>query len=194
MLSMQKSFWLTVCGIAVVGVACGQMKRQFTVENSPACKNVNLHLRANSGDCYIKAGHSSEILNIFSNQDQSAYSHQFEKEIIDHSCRVFLNFENTGSQGIGRTISTRMFGEERLNPKIWKMYLSDAKPYDLQLEYGVGNAHVDLSGLAIRKLMINTGSADVNIGYSSLENKVDMDTLSVKVDLGSLHVQNLNLS
>ncbi|HEY9486701.1 MAG TPA: hypothetical protein VIQ51_00135 [Chryseosolibacter sp.] len=193
---MQKSFWLTVFGVAIVGMACAQMKRQFTVENSPACQRVSLHLKANSGDCYIKAGYTSEILNIFSNQDQSSYSHQFRKEIVNNSCQVSLNFENTDSRSIGQTISTRMFGEVKANNnnKIWKMYLSDSKPYDLQLEYGVGNAHVDLSGLAIRKLKINTGSADVNIGYSSLENKVDMDTLSVKVDLGSLHVQNISLS
>lgn len=175
-------------------MAFGQMKRQFTVENSPACQSVNLQLKANSGDCYIKAGHNSEILNIFSNQDQSSYSHQFRKEIVNKSCHVYLNFENDQKHSIGQTISTRMFGEEKSNNKVWKMYLSDAKPYNLQLQYGIGNAHIDLSGLAIKKLKINTGSADVNIGYSSLENKVDMDTLSIKVDLGSLNVDNLNLS
>jgi hypothetical protein len=192
---MQKSVWLTVWGIAIVGVAWGQMKRQFTVENSQACESVNLHLKANTGDCFIKAGHNSEILNVFSNQDQSSYSHQYRKQIVNSTCQVYLNFENNNSQGIGQTISTRMFGDEKpVDNKIWRMYLSDTKPYSLQLEYGVGSAHVDLSGLAIKKLKINTGSADVHIGYSSLENKVDMDTLSVKVDLGSLHVQNLNLS
>lgn len=192
---MQKSFWFTVYGIAFVGVAYGQMKRQFTVENSQACQNVNLHLKANSGDCFIKAGHNSEILNVFSNQDQSAYSHYYRKEIIGKTCVVFLNFEDASSQGISQTISTRMFGDNTaVNNKIWKMYLSDTKPYDLELDYGVGNAHVDLSGLAIQKLKINTGSADVNLEYSSLENKVDMDTFSVKVDLGSLSVRNINLS
>lgn len=74
------------------------------------------------------------------------------------------------------------------------MYLSNSKPYLLELDYAMGNAHVDLSGLAIRKLKINTGSADVNVNYTSLENQVDMDTFSVKVDLGSLNVKNLNLS
>lgn len=191
---MQKSFWLTVWGVAIVGMAWGQMKRQFTVENSEACKTVDLQLKANSGDCYIKAGHTSEILNIFSNQDQSSYAHQFRKEVINNSCKLSLAFENNDARSIGRTISTRMFGEENSPNKIWKMYLSDSKPYYLQLDYGIGNAHVDLSGLAIKQLKINTGSADVNIGYSSLENQIDMDTLSVRVDLGSLNVQNLNLS
>jgi hypothetical protein len=58
----------------------------------------------------------------------------------------------------------------------------------------VGNAQIDLSGLAISKLKISTGSADVNVGYTSMENQVEMDTFSVKVDLGSLNVKNLNLS
>lgn len=175
-------------------MASGQMKRQFSVENHQSCEQVNLHLKANSGDCYIKAGHSSEILNIFSNQDQSAYSHQFRKEIVGNTCHLYLNFENTRSQSISQAISTRMFGEERADNKVWKMYLSDSKPYDLELEYGVGNANVDLSGLAISKLKIASGSANVNLGYSSLDNKVDLDTLSVKVDLGSVNVRNVNLA
>ncbi len=192
---MQKSSWFTVFGVAIVGMAWGQMEKQFTVENSLACENVNLHLKANSGDCFIKAGQNSEILNVFSNHEQSSYTHHYRKEIIGKTCEVYLNLEDANSQGIGHTISTRVFGDHApVNNKVWKMYLSDEKPYNLMLDYGVGNAHVDLSGLAIKKLKINTGSADVNLGYSSLENRTDMDTLSVKVDLGSLNVKNLNLS
>ena len=59
----------------------------------------------------------------------------------------------------------------------------------------MGNANVDLSGLSIKKLKINTGSADVNVSYASgLQNQVDMDTFYVKVDLGSLNVKQINLS
>ncbi|MGC3989460.1 MAG: hypothetical protein QM796_07245 [Chthoniobacteraceae bacterium] len=59
----------------------------------------------------------------------------------------------------------------------------------------MGNANVDLSGLSVQKLKINTGSADVNVAYASgEENKVEMDTFFVKVDLGSLNVRQINLS
>lgn len=191
---MQRSFWLTLCGIAIAGAASGQLKRQFTVENSPACDRISLQLRANSGDCYIAAGRDAEILNIYSNQDPSAYAHQFRKAIVDKTCRVYLNFENSETRSISQTISTRVFSRDPGSKPIWKMYLSDGKPYDLELDYGVGNAHVDLSGLAIEKLKINTGSADVNIGYGSRANQTEMDTLSVKVDLGSLLVENMNRS
>jgi len=193
---MQKSFWLTVWAIAIVSNGWGQIKKQFTVENTQACEDIKLHLKANSGNCYIKPSQNIEILNVFSNQDESAYSHNYSKETKGKTCEVYLNLEEEDSEGIGQTISTRMFGssDNTEGNKLWKMYLTDSKPYLLELNYGVGNAHVDLSGLAIKKLKISTGSADVNVGYSSLENQVDMDTFSVKVDLGSLNVKNLSLS
>jgi hypothetical protein len=194
---MQKSLWLTVCGIAlVVGVAVGQIKKQFTVENTQACDNIKLHLRANSGNCYIKPSQNSEILNVFSNQDESSYSHNYRKELKGKTCEVYLNLEDIHSEGVGHTISTKMFGnsDKPVSDKVWKMYLTDSKPYLLELDYAIGNANVDLSGLSIKNLKINTGSADVNVGYNSLENQIDMDTFSVKVDLGSLNIRNLNLS
>lgn len=187
---------MTICGIALAGVVLGQIKKQFTVEGTPACDNIKLHLRANSGNCFIKPSQDTEILNVFSNQDESSYSHNYRKELKGKTCEVYLNLEESNSEGIGQTISTKMFGntEKAATSKLWKMYLTDSKPYLLELNYAVGNAHVDLSGLAIKRLKINTGSADVNVGYNSLENQIDMDTFSVKVDLGSLNVKNLNLS
>lgn len=173
----------------------GQIKKQFTVESTPACQNIRLHLKANSGNCYIKPSQNPEILNVFSNQDEASYSHNFRKEIKDGTCEVSLNLEEEQSAGISQSISANFWGSEKgENDKLWKMYLTESKPYVLELNYGVGNANIDLSGLSIKKLKINTGSANVNVGYTSMENKVDMDTFYVKVDLGSVNVKNLNLS
>jgi hypothetical protein len=194
---MQKKIWLTGCGIAMVGLALGQIKKQFTVEDSQACENIRLCVRANSGNCFVKPSQNPDILNVFSNQTEAAYAHNFRKEVKGKTCEVLLNLEEVQAEGLSRTISTRFFGtsENPSSDKLWKMYLTDAKPYFLELNYGVGNANIDLSGLAVKKLKINTGSADVNVGYFSLlENQIDMDTFFVKVDLGSVNVKNLNLS
>lgn len=194
---MQKSFWLSVFACVIAGGVGAQIKKQFTVENTSSCESISLHLKANSGNCFIKPSQNSEILNVYSNQDESSYSHNYRKELKGKTCLVYLNLEETNSEGIGQTISTRVFGgpETRTSSSnLWKMYLTDSKPYSLELNYGVGNAHVDLSGLAIKKLKINTGSADVNVSYSTLANQVDMDTFLVKVDLGSVNVRNLHLS
>ncbi len=192
---MQTKFWFTVLGLTIAGMAIGQIKKQFTVEDSPDCENIKLCLKANSGNCFIKPSQDGDILNVFSNQDESAYSHNFKKEVNGKTCDVLLRLEENRSQGMSHAISTKFFGSEAAtSDHIWKMYLTDDKPYSLELTYGIGNANVDLSGLAIKKLKINTGSADVNVGYSSLENQVDMDTFYVKVDLGSVNVKSLNLS
>ncbi|MBA4053205.1 MAG: hypothetical protein C0490_00690 [Marivirga sp.] len=194
---MQRKIWLTGCGIAMVGLAFGQIKKQFTVEDSQACENIRLSVRANSGNCFVKPSQNPEILNVFSNQTEAAYAHNFRKEVKGKTCEIILNLEEVQAEGLSQTISTRFFGpsEKPSSDKLWKMYLSDAKPYFLELNYGVGNANIDLSGLAVKKLKINTGSADVNVGYfSSLENQIDMDTFFVKVDLGSVNVKNINLS
>lgn len=192
---MQGNFWFTLLGVTLVGTAFGQIKKQFTVEDSKDCENVRLCLKANSGNCFIKPGQNSDILDVFSNQDEGDYSHTFRKEISGKTCEVVLRLDENHTEGVSQSISTRFFGSEKPSAEhFWKMYLTDAKPYLLELNYGVGNANVDLSGLAIKKLKINTGSADVNVGYSSLENKIDMDTFFIKVDLGSVNIKNLNLS
>jgi hypothetical protein len=194
---MRRKILLTWCGLALVMTAVGQIKKQFTVEDAPSCENIKLSLKANSGNCYIKPSSETHILNVFSNQNENSYSHNFRKEIKGKTCDVLLNLEETHSEGIGQTISTRFFSasEKPASDKIWKMYLTESKPYNLELNYGIGSAHIDLSGLAVKKLKINTASADVVVGYfSSLQNQVEMDTLTVKVEVGSLNVRNLNLS
>ena len=192
---MQRNFWFTAFGVILAGISFGQIKKQFTVEDSQDCKNIKLCLKANSGNCFIKPSQETDLLNVFSNQDEGSYSHNFKKEINGKTCEILLKLEENQTQGVSHAISTRFFGSEAPpTDHFWKMYLTDDKPYLLELNYGVGNANVDLSGLSIKKLKINTGSADVNVGYTSLENQVDMDTFFIKVDLGSVNVKNLNLA
>lgn len=193
---MQRIFGLILIGVSFATIAMGQIKKQFSVEDSPACDQIKLKLKANSGTCFLKPSHNTEILNVFSNQDVDAYSHQFNKELKGKVCEVRLALEEVISEGISQSISYKVFGSEKPSEeKFWKMYLTDSKPYLLELTYGVGNANVDLSGLAVKNLKINTGSADVNIGYySGLENTIEMDTFFVKVDVGSLTAKNLSLA
>jgi len=182
------------CGFALS--ALGQIKKQFTVETPAECTAVDLTLKAKAGNCFVRPSQNEDILNIYSNQDIEEYGHSFNKELKDGTLYIKLALEQEGEQGVGQMISSQVFGgEDKVTDKLWKVYLTDSKPYSLDLAYGLGSANVDLSGLAVKKLKINTGSADVNVSYSSgLENKVEMDTFSVKVDVGSLSVKQVHLS
>ncbi|MEY4930845.1 MAG: hypothetical protein RI909_1569, partial [Bacteroidota bacterium] len=151
---------------------------------------------AKTGNCFIRPSQNEDILNVYSNQDLEEYGHSFSNEVIGKTCSVKLSLEQANMPGVGHKISYRMFGaDERPSDKFWKVYLAEATPYVLDLDYGLGNANIDLSGLSVEKLKINTGSADVNISYNTeVGNQVTMDTFSVKVDMGSLNARHLNLA
>ncbi len=193
---MVKTLSLAFVGLMGAGAVVGQMKKQIVVDNQENCETVDLVLKAKTGNCFVRPGQTSDLLSIYSNQDLAEYSHIFSNEVKGSVCFIKLSLEQEGQRGVSKKISYQVFGgEERQSDKFWKVYLTDTKPYSLDLDYGLGNANVDLSGLAIKRLKINTGSADVNVSYSAgLENKVEMDTFFVKVDLGSLNVKQLNLS
>jgi len=193
---MCRQIILALLGSSLAFGTSGQIKKQFSVEKSKECERVNLNLSAKTGNCFIRPSQNEDILNIYSNQDLDEYTHTFNNEITGTTCSVDLSLEQDGQRGVSQKISYRVFGsEERPTDKFWKVYLSEATTYSLNLDYGLGNANIDLSGLSVDKLKINTGSADVNISYSTgVENKMDMDTFFVKVDMGSLHAREINLA
>lgn len=193
---MWKYVSLGLIGSSLALGVSGQIKKQFTVENLEDCSSIELNLKAKTGNCFIRPSQNSDILNVYSNQDVEEYNHSFSNELKDQTCQVRLSLEQEGQKGVGTKISYQVFGADtQPNDKFWKIYLTESKPYSLNLDYGLGNANIDLSGLSIKRMKINTGSADVNVSYNSgMENKVDMDTFFVKVDLGSLTVKQLNLS
>lgn len=187
---------LALMGSGLTFGVMGQIKKQFSVENTAHCDRVNLHLKAKTGNCYIRPSQNTDLLNIYSNQELEEYGHSFSQEVNGKTCNVKLSLDQEGVQGVGRKISYQVFGdnESAVIDKVWKVYLTEEKPYTLDLDYGLGNANIDLSGLSISRLKIKTGSADVNVSYASgIENTVEMDTFFVKVDLGSVNVKQLNL-
>lgn len=174
----------------------GQIKKQFSVEKDESCNKVNLTLKAKTGNCFIRQSQSSDFLNIYSNQDLEQYSHSFSNEIKGTTSMIKLALEQESQRGVGKKISYQVFGsDDKPSDKFWKVYLTESTPYSLNLDYGLGNANIDLSGLSVEKLKINTGSADVNITYGTgIENRVTMDTFFIKVDMGTVNAQHINLS
>lgn len=174
----------------------GQIKKQFSVEDREQVKEIDLRLSAKSGNCYIRPSQNADLLNVYSNQDIVEYGHAFRKEVNGSVAMISLALEQEGQRGVGQKISYQVFGgDERPSDKFWKVYLTENKPYKLSLDYGLGNANIDLSGLSINQLKIKTGSADVNVFYGSgAANQIEMDTFFVKVDMGSLTVKQLNLA
>jgi hypothetical protein len=182
--------------VLAAGFSSGQPKEQFTVSDNPACDKVAVTLKATTGNCFIKSNPKPELLKIYSNQDLESYSHKFSQQVWGRTCLVNLSLDPERYDGISRRMSQKVLGGDPVpSERMWKVYLSDTKPYNLDLSYGLGNADVDLSGLSIKNIAIQTASADIVVGYrSGVPNKVTMDTFMVKVDLGSVTINEMNLT
>jgi hypothetical protein len=194
---MVRATVLVWVGVGIGWASYGQIKKQFSVEKVDECTKVELKLKSKTGNCFIRPSQSSDFLNIYSNQDLEQYSHSFSNEVNGKICSLKLALDQESQRGVGQKISYQVFGrdEKETTDKLWKVYLTEGTPYSLYLDYGLGSANIDLSGLSIEKLKIITGSADVNVAYiSGIANRVSMDTFFIKVDMGSVNAKQINLS
>jgi hypothetical protein len=192
---MVKSVFLICCEMVSLAVL-GQVKKQFSVEEKEKCDRIELSIKAKTGNCFIRPSQNAEILNVYSNQELEQYAHSLTNEVKNKICKLNLALKQEPKRGMGEKISYSVMGNEQATTdKFWKIYLTEKKPYAIDLSYGLGNANIDLSGLSVQKFKIKTASADVNVAYTpGMENKIGMDTFCVKVDMGSVSVKNLHLA
>ena len=171
-----------------------QPKRQFVVDPRDGTQRVSLHLSAKTGNYFIRPVHSQDILRVYSNQGPYASPYFLEESVQGELHNLSLELSGLTGRGLTRTISEQMLGatdDPEESERYWKIYLTDEKPYQLDLDYALGNADIDLSGLSVERLHLISGSSDVRLGFNHSINKVEMDTFLVKVDLGSLEVTHL---
>jgi len=173
-----------------------QLQKHFSLNPDKTFDRVNLTFSLPSGTCYITPRSDSELVSISSNESIENYVHSFEKKIRDNTCYLNIDLEGKSNDGYGESISYKIFRRsDEESSQVWKIYLAENTPYDLDLKYGIGDAFIDLSGLSINDLKIKTGSANVNVGFiSDSPNRIDMDSFRVKVDLGSVNFRKMYLS
>lgn len=174
----------------------GQIKKHYTVENSNSFDKVDLTLSGGSGTCYIRPTPNINPVNIYGKSESNSLSPSCESVLDNRTQRVNVNFIDGMNESSTKGVAFNVFNnDEESNENQWHVYLSKKKPIKLNLNYSMGNAYIDLSGLAVENLNIATGSANVNVGYISGQyNQQEMDTFCIKVDLGELEARQIALS
>ena len=190
---------MTGIGLLTSVQASAQLKKFYSLKDNVAFDTVRLSFQAASGSCYFKNTSGSSPLNIFGNPDLDKINPSYQTEIRNNTCNVNLKLEEYQSSTLDDGFSFSSFftggtpSQKKVTKDYWKVYLSDNKIYDLNLQYGIGDAYLDFSGTAISRVKINTGNANVKVGYSMEDvNPIEMDTFMVKVDLGSLDAEKIN--
>ncbi len=185
--------------VAILGVAgleiIGQEKSHFKVEDDDSCDQVYFYLKSSSGTCDIRTRNGKVPINILGHANRDYIEPEFGKEHIGKTLKAWLTLHDKGKEGFGKKVS-RILGKKKTDSEnYWNIYLTNYKPYRLNLNYGLGKSYVDLSDIAVENLKISSGNAHVKVGYHSKEgNRVEMDTFQVNVDLGDIEIDQLNLS
>lgn len=193
---MKVSVFLIVITLLGVIESNGQTKKHYhagAVENQ---NKITLTLNAPAVSCKINPTYSLHAVNIFGYPENKDFNPIAEDHLSGEARSITLNFEENLNESLSTSLSAKVLNRWSESPeKPWYIYLSRNTPFDLELNYGMGSSSVDLSDLAVEKFKINTGSAEIRVGFDgNMPNKVRMDTLLAKVDLGVLELDKLNLS
>ena len=172
----------------------GQLKKFYTVKDAGSYDTIDFFLKATSGTCFIRPSHHDDPLTIYGNPSFAEVNPNFESSEIGKTNFIVLELEDYNKRGLSHAITYNMFGEENEDEKnYWKVYLTDQKVYNLNLNYGVGDAFIDLSDVAVSRFNLESGSADVHISYKEgKRNLCKMDTFAVNVDMGTLIAERLH--
>lgn len=187
--------WLLLC-ILVPCIGYAQPGEDIlAVKNSLDFDKVKLNLTGTSGTCHIKPAIHDYILDIKKSSKTQLFETNHQQNIKDRVNHINFHLKEQEVDNVGKALSQKIFSSNSADENKWYVYLSRHKPYKLNLNYPVGDAKVDLSGLPIESMKIKTGNADVEIGYySGIYNLVAMDTFMAHVEFGSLKVSHINMS
>ena len=192
---MQKVLLLaTILGI--VGLdAVGQTKRHFKVQDTDSCSRIYFTLKSATATCDIRTRHGKYPISIVGKADDEDVKPEFGQKHDNDVLNAWLNLKNNKKHGIRSTLASLFSSKTTNSENYWNIYFSDYTPYHLDLSYGMGKSYVDLSDIAVERLRIKSGNANVKVGYhSKMRNLVQMDTFLVDVDLGDVEIDRLNLS
>jgi hypothetical protein len=171
-----------------------QTRKVYSLENNDEFDRVFLYLQATSNSCFIRPTSNPDIISLFSPSSNQSEEPSINALLNDRINNVHITY-NRPSDFFMSTMTNQLFSRTPDPGNEWDYYLSNQKPMQLNLDYAIGNAEVDLSNLPVERLTIRTGNADVNVGYQEDQpNLVEMDTFFVRVEMGSLRIKRINYS
>ena len=133
-------------------------------------------------------------LTIYGNPDLEKINPSFKSKVYGNTCHAKLVLDEYNSSSFGDRFTFAMSRSTEEND-FWKVSFSEDKIYRLNLNYGFGNADVNLTGSPIQEFKLRSGSADILVGYDEGNmNPIRMDTFFVKADFGSIVARHMELA
>ncbi|MFC3415809.1 hypothetical protein [Algoriphagus hitonicola] len=194
---MLRKFCLVFLGILWgIGVSKAQLVKEYKTPEKNGFDLVHLNFSTYKSVTKLKRIRASEPINIHGHLEQvniiPTFYHQVEGNILEAN----LLHKNIESENLGKSITSKLFsGSNTGFGHSWDVGLASNFLYHLDFTLGMGRSEFDLAYLPITQLKVKSASADVQIDYSSDNpNQVQMDTLLVTLNMGSVSVHHANFT
>lgn len=165
----------------LLGVAAPSSAQQWrTVDVSRQVRDSGAHavrIRYGAGSLDVRAAADPVLFAMHLRYDEDAVTpvHRY-----DAATRTLTLGLGDGSVRLGRSLGKDSHGELRIG-------LSPAVPLSLDLELGAAEARLDLGGLLLRDVRIETGASDSHVTFDR-PNRIPMERLSVNAGAANLHL------
>ncbi|WP_268035671.1 hypothetical protein [Algoriphagus sp. PAP.12] len=181
------------CGI---GVSQAQLVKEYRAPEKEGFDLVVLDFSSYKSATHLKRVRSMEPIYIHGHLEQTNILPSFTHEVKENVLWTNLSHKNVESDNLGKSITSKFFssGKDGFGHS-WDVGLASNYLYHLNFNLGVGQADFDLSQLPISQLKVRSASADVHIFYGSEDpNQVQMDTLLVTLNMGTVDVESANFT
>ncbi len=182
-------FWIMVG--AIPGQA--QFVKEYKVAERKGFELVYLNFSSYKSYTQLKRVITSDPIYVHGHLLKSNILPDFNYSIHDNLLDVSLVHKNVESDNLGRSITSKLFTDNTNFDHTWDLGLGSNFLYDLDFNLGMGKANFDLSQIPISQLKIKSASSDIMIHYGSdVPNQVEMDTLLVTLNMGTVGVEKAN--
>ncbi|OOG78529.1 hypothetical protein [Algoriphagus sp. A40] len=184
-------FWIMVG--AIPGQA--QFVKEYKVTERKGYEIVYLNFSSYKSLTQLKRVISADPIYIHGHLLKSNILPDFKYSVHDNMLDTRLVHKNVESDNLGKSITSKLFSDDTDFDHSWDLGLGSNFLYHLEFNLGVGRADFDLAQIAVSKLKVKSASADVMIHYGTeVPNQVEMDTLLVTLNMGTVEVQNANFT
>ena len=176
--------FLTLFSITV----SSQSKKFYTIKDDNSYDKIIFKVKAQTGKYKITPSSRSNVIDIFGSPNHENLNPSFTSKRLDQRIRS-VNF--TVENLYDPILSNLVVDESNL----WEFFINENKIYDFSFDSKIADANINLSNIPIDNIDLASGNANLLLIYEENgENPLKMDSLKIKIEIGTLDTKNINLS
>lgn len=193
---LRKLCLLFLMMIGWVAVSKAQLVKEFKATEKDGFDMVALEFTSYKSATQMRRTKSSDPVYIHGHLEKANILPVFSHIISNNILQTSLIHKNVESENLGKSITSKLFsGSGDDFDHSWNVGLSTNYLYHLDFNLGMGKSDFDLANLTINQLKVKSASADVTVRYgSNSPNQVQMDTLLVTLNMGTVVIENANFT